>query len=460
MTPPLADEAPAAPPRSREDKLERRGWYFYDWAASAYNTTVTTVFLGPYLTAIAEKAAGCPDDGDRCATLHPLGIPVAPGSFFAYALSVSVFAQVLVLPVVGAYADRAARKKRLLGWLAAFGVVATVAMLFLTGERYLLGGVLLVVSNVLFGAAQVVYYSYLPQISDPDERDAVSSRGWAIGYLGGGLLLFFNVLAVLFGDSLGWSTGEVARWSIVSAGVWWGAFAVYAIRPLRDRPPSEVSAANPLFSGFVQLARTLQGLVKKYPLTLFFLVAYLIYNDGIQAVITLSATYATEELKLEQSELVPTILMIQFLAFGGALLLGALARRIGAWRSILLSLVLWTFVLVAAYFVPARAPLQFVALGAAIGLVLGGSQALSRSLFSQLIPAGKEAEYYGLYEISDRGTSWFAPLLFGVAYQVTNSYRISIISLVFFFALGFVMLLLVPVRRAIVAAGNTPPRLV
>ncbi|MFB9321444.1 MFS transporter [Cryptosporangium minutisporangium] len=442
----------------RSTLQERRGWYFYDWAASAYNTTVITVFLGPYLTSVAERAAGCAEEGQTCADLTPLGIPVAPGSFFAYALSVSVVAQVLFFPIVGAYADRSWHKKRLLAWLAAFGALATFAMLFVTGERYLLGGALLVVSNVLFGAAQVVYYSYLPQLADPDERDAVSSRGWAIGYLGGGLLLLFNVIAVLAGDGLGWSTGDIARWSIVSAGLWWAVFAVFAIRPLRDRPPVETDRSRSVFAGFAQLKRTLQEL-GRLPLTLLFLAAYLIYNDGIQTVITLSATYATEELELEQTALVPTILMIQFLAFGGALLLGGLARRIGAWKSILLSLALWTVVLAAAYFVPAREPLPFVALGAAIGLVLGGSQALSRSLFSQLIPAGKEAEYYGLYEISDKGTSWLGPLLFGLAYQLTDSYRVSILSLVVFFVIGFLLLLAVPIRQAIVAAGNTPPKL-
>lgn len=456
-TEPAAEARPDAG-RSGADRRERRGWYFYDWAASAYNTTVITVFLGPYLTAVAERAGGCVDDDSHCADLHPLGIPVAPGSFFAYCLSISVVAQVLVLPLVGAYADRTRRKKRLLRWLASVGAATTVAMLFVTGERYLLGGALLIVSNVIFGAAQVVYYSYLPQLADPDERDKVSSRGWAIGYLGGGLLLLFNVVAVLLGDSLGWSTGAVARWSIVSAGVWWAVFAVYAVRPLRDRQPVDGGHGRRLTAGFRQLGRTLRGM-RHFPLTVLFLVAYLIYNDGIQTVITLSATYATEELDLSQSTLVPTILMIQFLAFGGALLFGVLAHRIGARKAILVSLVLWTFVLACAYFVPAQAPLPFIALGAAIGLVLGGSQALSRSLYSQLIPAGKEAEYFGIYEISDKGTSWLGPLLFGLAYQLTDSYRVSIVSLVVFFAVGFVLLLLVPIRQAIVGAGNTPPRL-
>ena len=189
------------------------------------------------------------------------------------------------------------------------------------------------------------------------------------------------------------------------------------------------------------------------------MLAYLIYNDGIQTVIALASQFGTEELKLGQSTLIITILIVQFLAFGGALLLGAMAARIGARKTVLFSLALWLAVVVAAYWLPARAPVPFMILGAGIGLVLGGSQALTRSLFSQLIPAGREGEYYGFYEISDRGTSWIGPLLFGLVFQLTASYRLGIVSLVIFFVAGGVLLALVPLRRAIVAAGNTPPRL-
>jgi UMF1 family MFS transporter len=192
---------------------------------------------------------------------------------------------------------------------------------------------------------------------------------------------------------------------------------------------------------------------------LFFLLAYLVYNDGIQTVISLASQYGTEELKLDQATLIVTILLVQFLAFGGALLLGAIAARIGARKTIVLSLALWLFVVAAAYWLPAGKPLPFMLLGVAIGLVLGGSQALSRSLFSQLIPRGREGEYYGFYEISDKGTSWLGPLAFGLVFQLTSSYRLGILSLIVFFLAGGILLAFVPVRRAIVAAGNTPPRL-
>jgi UMF1 family MFS transporter len=420
-----------------------------------------TVFLGPYLTSIAKTAAGC--GGDTCpdgAVIRPLGIAIAPGSLFPYTVSLSVFLTVFVLPVVGAIADRSPRKKQLLALFAYIGAAATAAMLFLTGDRYLLGAGLFLLANITFGASVVVYNSFLPQIADEQDRDRVSSFGWAWGYLGGGTLLLLNVAAVLMKDSLGMSTGEVARYSIVSAGVWWAGFTTIPLLALRDRPVADehlgATHGNVLTDGFRQLWGTLKGL-KVYPLTMLFLVAYLIYNDGIQTVISLASVYGTEELKLSDDVLVPTILMVQFLAFAGALLLGRLARSIGAWKTVLLSLVLWTLVVVVAFFLPEKQAVPFVVLGGGIGLVLGGSQALSRSLFSQLIPKGKEGEYFGIYEISDKGTSWLGPLAFGLAYDLTRSYRVAIIALVVFFVAGFVVLAFVPMRRAIEAAGNTPP---
>jgi UMF1 family MFS transporter len=430
---------------------EQRGWYWYDWANSAFTTSVTTVFLGPYLSDVAQNAAG----GEN-GTLHPLGIPVSPDSVFPYLLSAAALIQVFVLPVVGALADRTRRKRELLGLFAYAGSLATAGLFFVGGGRYLLGVVLFLVANTCFGASIVVYHSWLPEIAGPDERDAVSSRGWAWGYLGGGLLLALNLVLFLNADGLGLSEGDAVRICFLSVAAWWAAFTVIPLRRLRDRPAPPGAGAPTAAGSFRQLGETLRSL-RAYPQTLLFLAAYLLFNDGIQSVIGLSAQYGDRELELSRTVLISTILLVQFVAFGGALLLGRIAARVGAKRTVLGSLVVWVAVLCLAFGVQKGSAVQFYVLGVAIGVVLGGTQALTRSLFGQMTPVGKEAEYYGLYEISDKGTSWLGTLAFGLALQFTGSYRVAIISLVVFFLAGFALLTRVDVRRAVAEARAEQP---
>lgn len=431
-------------------RREQRGWYFYDWACSVYSTSVLTVFLGPYLTSVAENAA------DAGGYVHPLGLPVRAGSFFAYSVSLSVILAVLVMPLVGSAADRTGRRKPLLGAAAYTGAAATAGMFLLDGDRYLLGGALLVVANAAQSVAMMLYNSYLPQIAPPEERDAVSSRGWAFGYAAGSLVLVADLVLYTAHGSFGLSETAAVRVCLASAGLWWGAFTLVPLRRLRDRHTRMAGATAP---GLRQLAATVRDM-RRHPLTLAFLLAYLVYNDGIQTVISQASVYGSEELRLGQSTLIVAVLLVQVLAVAGALAMGRLARAHGAKRTILGSLVAWTLTLAAGYFLPARAPVGFFVLAGGIGLVLGGSQALSRSLFSHLVPPGKEAEYFSAYEVSDRGMSWLGPLLFGVTYQLTGSYRSAIVSLVAFFVVGFALLARVPVRRAIAAAGNPVPEMI
>ncbi|MGA5446930.1 MFS transporter [Streptomyces umbrinus] len=431
-----------------ERRREQRGWYVYDWACSVYSTSVLTVFLGPYLTSVAKAAA------DADGFVHPLGIPLRAGSFFAYCVSASVILSIFVMPLAGAAADRTGRKKPLLAVAAYLGAAATAGMFFLDGDRYLLGGLLLIVANASLAVSMVLYNSYLPQIATPEERDAVSSRGWAFGYAAGSLVLVANLILYTAHDTFGVSETTAVRICLASAGIWWGAFTLVPLKRLRDRRTTSSSGTST--HGWRQLAATVRDL-RRQPLTLAFLLAYLVYNDGIQTVISQASVYGSEELGLDQSTLIVAVLLVQLLAVAGALGMGRLARTYGAKRTILGSLIAWTVTLGAGYFLPAGAPVWFFVLAAGIGLVLGGSQALSRSLFSHLVPPGKEAEYFSAYEMSDRGMSWLGPLLFGLTYQLTGSYRDAIISLVAFFVVGFVLLARVPVRQAVRDAGNPIP---
>lgn len=439
----------AGAPASRR---ERVGWYFYDWANSAFATTVVTVFLGPYLTTVTRAAA------DASGFVHPLGIPVYAGSFFPYVVSLSVLGQVIFLPILGAIADYSHRKKQMLALFAYVGALATIGLFFLEGTNYLWGGVLFLVANLSFGASIVIYNAFLPELASPDERDAVSSMGWAVGYLGGGVLLAMNLALFAWAGDLGLATGTAVRISLASAGVWWALFTLIPLatlrtrRPLKGVPPGQ----SYLTLGFRQLRHTIRT-AGDYPQTLLFLVAYLFYNDGVQTVINLSSQFGQEELGLPISTLTQVILMVQFVAFFGALVFNYVARVVGTKQAIMITLVIWTACLVYAFGL-LRTALGFFALGAVIAVVLGGSQALSRSVYSLMIPPGREAEYFSLYEVSERGTSWLGPLLFGLTLQFTGSYRLAILSLVVFFIVGLVLLVRVDVRRAALEAGNEAPR--
>nr|WP_223245063.1 MFS transporter [Streptomyces sp. CBMA156] len=433
------------------------GWYVNDWANAAFSATVLTVFLGPYLTTVAKEAA------DASGDVHPLGLSIRAGSFFPYTVSFSVLLSVAVMLLTGTLADRTGRHKELMCGFAYLGSLATMGMFFLDGDRYLLGGALLVVANISYAVSVALSYAYLPGLASPDERDRVSSKGWAYGYAGGGLLLIANLAVFQGHDALGLDSGTAVRICLASAGLWWALFTVVPLLRLPSRAgiaPSRAAApaedGKPATGSLRELARTLRGM-REHPLTLLYLAAFLCYNDGIQTVVSQASLYGSEELGMEQTSLVTAVLLVQVVAIGGALLLGRIAHRYGAKRTILGSLVGWVVTLALGYFMPAHQPAWFYALACMIGLVLGGSQALSRSLFSHLIPPGREAEYFSFYKISDRGTSWMGPLVFGLAYQLTGSYRSAIISLLVFFVIGFAVLLKVPVRRAIEAVGNPVP---
>ncbi len=431
------------------NRREQTGWYFYDWANSAFPTTVVTVFLGPWLTTVTKAAA------DGGGFVYPLGIKVHAGSFFPYVVSLSVLAQVVTLPLLGAIADYSHRKKEMLGLFAYAGAGATLALYVVHDTNYLPGGVLFLVANVSFGASVVFYNAFLPDIASPERRNAVSSYGWALGYLGGGLLLALNLVLFSQAPALGLSVGDAVRINLASAGAWWAVFTVIPLAVLRNRRPERQlrPGEHYLTVGFRQLRRTLAR-VRLYPQTILFLVAYLLYNDGIQTVIALASQFGQEELGLPISTLTAVILMVQFVAFFGALLFNKIAEALGTKRAIMVSLVIWTATVTYAYGW-LRTGAQFFVLAAVIALVLGGSQALSRALYSLMIPKGQEAEYFSLYEVSERGTSWLGPLLFGLALQFTGSYRIAIVSLSVFFLAGLVLLARVDVHEAVREAGRS-----
>jgi UMF1 family MFS transporter len=506
-----------------DQRREINGWAMYDWANSAFSTTVIAVFLGPYLSSLVEASARSSADG----VARFIGIPMAPESFFPFMTSFSVAFQAGLLPILGAIADYSNRRREMLRLFAAIGALATLAMFFVQGELWALGGVLFVIANVAFGASIVFYNAFLPDIVSEAQRDRVSSFGWAMGYLGGGLLLIVNLAIFIARDAIGLSGGMAVRINLASAGLWWLLWMLFSVNRLRNRGTARALPAGQttLSVAFKQLEHTMMAraeliavlllsplsifviapvlaltgnsldlafiamlgpvimiaifLIRKgrtLPQTARFLLSYLIYNDGIQTVISVTATFAAAPLirgglQMPTIRLTLLILMIQIMGFVGALVFGRLAKALGTKRALVLSLLIWTSAVVFAYFglngtdivlalpeslggAMLRAEAQFWALGAIIATVLGGSQALSRSLFSRMIPKAQEAEYFSIYEISERGTSWLGPFVFAAVNQRFGDLRLAILSVVAFFVIGLAVLLFVNVKRAIEEARN------
>lgn len=446
----------------RSDKNDRReifGWIMYDWANSAFFTTVVGALFGPYLTLMAQAAVG---KGGTVLSFGPLGAVTAE-SLSTLAVSASVFLQIFTLPILGALGDYSDLKKRLMIVFCYIAVAATCSLFFLQLGWHLFGAGMFILANVSYGASVVFYNAYLPEITTEDQRDKISSRGFAVGYLGGGLLLALNLVLVQGAERLGISPGMAVRLAFLSAGVWWGGFAVITFLLLKNRPAPKALPPNRSYFtiGFSELSSTFRELLRNRQ-ALRYLVGYLTYNDGIQTVIGAAGVFLSQELfearglATPPSFLLSIFLMVQFVAIFGALLFERIARLLGTKRAILISLVIWVGIVVYGYALLSSVREAWF-MAALIAIVLGGSQALSRSLFSRMIPEGRESSYFGIYEVSERGTSWLGPLVFSIVVASTGSYRQAILSLIFFFVAGLLILYFTDTDRAVHEAGNYLP---
>lgn len=433
----MADAARAA------DEREIRGWSMYAWANHGWVTTVGTVLIGPWLLALATY------HGSDKTVLFRLGpVPLHADAYPSAIIAAGAVLELLVLPFVGATADGTRSPRR---WVVTSCLAgSTVAGLLATtsGGAWLYAGLLYLGGSVIFGASDIVYNSYLPKIAAPERRDAVSSMGFAYGYTGAGVLLAFNLVFIDLHGTLGISKSTAVRASFVSAGVWWAGFGLWALRRLRDRPPSAAMPSGNPRQRIAQAAAQLRNV----PFTRRYLAAYLLFADAISAVIALSSTYITHELFHDSASRASTflfalILAIQFIAMGGSLFFGRVANVLGAKRTVLICIAIWCAIIAYAYG-DLHTKTEAVIVGIAIGTVLGGTQSLARSLFSQLVPQGLEATFFGLFEVANQGTSWIAPLLFTVVVDITGSFRLALLSLLVLFISGGALLAATKIGRS------------
>lgn len=413
-------------------RREVRAWALYDWANSAFATTIiAAVFPIFYANVAADHLPG------NVATAR-----------FAFTSTIALALVALLTPVLGAVADYMGAKKRLLGAFLALGVLATGTMYFISQGSWLFASLVFVLGNVGFSGANMFYNSLLPHIAPEREMDRASTAGYALGYLGGGLLLAINLAWILSPSTFGLSNaGFATRLSFVSVAIWWLGFSIPLFRRVPEPPqqllPAEVAGSNPVRMAMMRLHKTFREF-RDYRQAFLFLLAFLAYNDGIGTIIKMATVYGNE-IGLEQTHLIGAILLVQFVAIPFAFLFGFLAGHLGAKRSIYLALSVYILVSILGYFMTTA--LHFYTLAILVGTVQGGSQALSRSLYASLIPRHKSSEFFSFFTVGDKFAGILGPAIFGWVSLLAGSSRLSIIAVIGFFIVGMLLLTQVDVPK-------------
>jgi len=428
---------PAPAENADQQRRARFGWCLYDWANSAFATVILAAVLPVYFASLVPQGG---------ITLNWRETAVTATAFWGYTVSASMALVALMAPALGNLADRRGWRRPLLIIFCTLGSVATALLWFTGAGDYLLVAGLFLLGNIGFAAGNVFYNAFLPVLARGHDADLLSARGFAFGYVGGGLMLAIVFMLVQWYGAFGLPDKATAtRLGFLLTGCWWLGFALPTFAWVRDRVPGDISI-TPLRTPADYL-RTFASL-RRYPDLLRFLLAFLLYNDGIQTIIAVSAIFAREELGLGTATILGCFLMIQFVATPGALLFARLSGRIGSKRAILASLA--GFTVITLYASRMQTAAEFWGLGLAVALVLGGSQSLSRSLFAEMLPSGRSAEFFSFFAISSKFASILGPLLFALLIDVTGSNRIAILALSGLFAAGIALLLGVNVER-----GNT-----
>jgi UMF1 family MFS transporter len=435
------------------DRPELRAWAMYDWAASSMQTTVMVAVFPIYFVKVA--GAGLVESGatQRLATVNTIALVVIA----------------LLSPILGAVSDFRATKKR---WVAIFmllGVAAVTGLFFVHTGELDLASILFALALVGVAGSFVFYESLLPHIARPHEIDRVSTAGYAMGYVGGGILLALNLAWIQKPGWFGLPSGPgltesqatlPVRLAFLSVAVWWLVFSLPLFRrvsePAARLESDEWRGENPVRAAFIRLGETFREL-RGYRQAFLMLLAFLIYNDGIQTIIKMATAYGTE-IGIGQSALIAAILLVQFVGIPFSFLFGMLAARIGAKRALFLGLLVYTAISILGYYMKTAA--HFFVLAGLVGMVQGGTQALSRSLFASMVPQHKSGEFFGFYSVFEKFAGIFGPLIFAGTIAATGSSRNAILSVIAFFAVGAAILSFVDLEegRRAAQAGDAAAR--
>ncbi|HWI17636.1 MAG TPA: MFS transporter [Vicinamibacterales bacterium] len=416
---------------------EQRAWAWYDWANSVYFTTVITAVFPSFFATYAAKGLE----------------PAEATARFGLVTTVSVAVIAIISPLLGAFADYSGAKKKFLGLFLVIGISACAAMALIGEGDVNLAMTLFFIGNIGISGSLVFYDSLLPHVARPEETDRVSSAGYAMGYLSGGVLLLINLAWILQPAAFGFAdTPSAIRASFIAVALWWAAFSIPLFRKVAEPPPDHSTrAGSPFTVAFVRLARTFKE-IRRYRNAFLLFIAMLLYQDGIQTVIRMSSVYGAE-VGIEQTSQIAAFVMVQFVGIPCAFLFGALGTRIGSKGAIFVAIGVYVVAAGLAYFMTTVT--HFFILAFLIALVMGGSQALSRAMFARLIPQDRSSEFFGFYAVSERFATVFGPALFTISVLVTGSSRSAILAIIGLFLAGAFVLSLVDEKEGMRAARAT-----
>ncbi len=414
-------------------------WCMYDWADSAFATTIMAALFPPFYRSLVTSAGLA----ENKAT-----------AYWGYTTSIALILIALIAPVLGAIADHTGGKKRYIAFFVSLGIIATGAFVFIGSDTWQLGSLLYILGNFGFAGANIFYESLLPHLAQKNDIDQISTRGYAFGYIGGGILLIVNAIWIAKYQWFGMpNLGFALRASFFSVAVWWAVFSIPLFRHVPEPAITRTSriSRNIISIGFARLAATYRE-VARYKQLLIFLIAFWLYNDGINTIIKMATAYG-DEIGIRVADMTIALILTQFVGVPCSFLFGRLAQKITAKLSILLALAVYLLISIAGFFM--QTALHFYILAFMVGTVQGGSQALSRSLYGSMVPKHKTAEFFGFFSTSSKFAGIAGPLLFGLVSQLSGASRLSILSLILFFLLGGIILMKVNVADGIAAARDS-----
>ena len=419
----------------KNNKKIINAWCMYDWANSVYSLTITTAVFPIYFAAVT-KAAASGVNAEGQSLINFLGFQLPNSSLYSYSLSFAFLAIAMINPLLSGIADYSGKKKTFMKFFAYMGAFSCAMLYFFNDQAVWVGILFFITATIGYAGSLVFYNAYLPEIATPDQFDRVSAKGFSLGYIGSVLLLIVNIIMLqTFTDS-----GEAARLSFLSVGIWWAIFATYTFMNLRGESTTvkDREGESYLAKGYKEVSRVFSE-IKKETRIRNFLLAFFFYSMSFQTIMYLASIFGSEELKIPESGLILTILIIQLVAVAGAALFAVSSRKYGNIRTLLFAICLCIIVCIAAYFV-ANAP-QFYALAVLVGLIMGGIQSLSRSTYSKLLPETKDhASYFSFYELTDKIGTALGTAIYGLIASLTGSMRNSIFALVIFFVIGIAFL--------------------